>query len=432
MKQKLIVLSADAMVYEDVEKLKGMPNYKKYLEGGCRVKKVRSVYPSITYCCHTTMCTGVWPEKHRVLGNKELVPGEDYIPWKWFHKSVKWDEDIFKAAKRAGLSTAAIFWPVTGNHPDIDYLIDEYWPEPGDTDIREVFKRAGSSEEVLDIIEGQLQGCVIRTHPDTDDFIIRCAKEFILKYQPDLLMLHPANIDTYRHEGGVYHERIRDGIEETDRYIGEIMAAVEEAGLLDCTNLVLTSDHGQIDIKRTVSPNVLLAEAGLIDLDEMGKLKDWRAYCLPGGSSSLVYLKDSNDKEAYDRAWEVLSAASKEGTYGIEKVYTEAEAKKKEHLGGDFAFVLETDGVTGFRDFVVGPAVSTIGVDGYRYDVATHGHLPDKGPQPIFLAKGPAFRENVTIETANLIDEAPTYAKVLGVDLRDADGRVIEEFIKGE
>ena len=78
MKQKLIVLSADALVFEDVEDLKNMPNYRKYLEGGCRVERVRSIYPTITYPCHTTMCTGVWPEKHGIYGNLELRPGADY------------------------------------------------------------------------------------------------------------------------------------------------------------------------------------------------------------------------------------------------------------------------------------------------------------------------------------------------------------------
>ena len=430
MQQKLIVLSADALVYEDVEQLRKMPNYSKYLEGGCRVKKVRSIYPTITYPCHTTMCTGVWPEKHGVLGNYELNPGVEYTAWKWFKDSTKWNEDIFTAAKRAGLKTAAIFWPVTGNHPDIDYLIDEYWPQPGDSNMREVFRRAGSSEEMLDIIEDQLHGCVIRTHPDTDDFCMRCAREIILNYQPDLLMIHPGNVDSYRHRNGLFNDRVFKGVEETDRFIGELMAAVEEAGLADCTNFVLTSDHGQIDIKRVMSPNVLLAEAGLIDVDAEGNIADWKAFCQSGGTSAIVYLKDSNDKETYDKAWQVLSEAAENGKYGFEKVFTRMEVKEQEHLDGDFAFVLETDGITSFGENVSGPLISNFDFEDYRYGKATHGHLPDKGPQPIFSAKGPAFRENVTIERANLVDEAPTYARVLGVELKDADGRVIEEFVR--
>ena len=46
------------------------------------------------------------------------------------------------------------------------------------------------------------------------------------------------------------------------------------------------------------------------------------------------------------------------------------------------------------------------------------------------MAKGPDFAENVVIENGRLIDEAPTYAKVLGVDLPDTDGMPINEFIR--
>ena len=53
-----------------------------------------------------------------------------------------------------------------------------------------------------------------------------------------------------------------------------------------------------------------------------------------------------------------------------------------------------------------------------------------KGPQPVFVAKGPDFRENVTLETCSLVDEAPTYARLLGVELPGADGRALEEFLR--
>lgn len=429
-RQKLIVLSADALVFEDVEYLKNMPNYRKYLEGGCRVERVRSIYPTITYPCHTTMCTGVWPEKHGIYGNLELRPGADYTPWHWYHKSVQWDEDLFRAAKRAGLSTAAIFWPVTGCHPDIDYLINEYWPEPGDTDIREVFRRAGSSKEMIDIVEKNLQDCVIRTHPASEEFLMRCAHDIIVNHQPDLLMIHPANVDAYRHQSGLFNDRVTRGVEETDAYIGQLMAAVEEAGLEDCTNFVLCSDHGQIDIKRNVSPNVLLAEAGYIDVDETGKLLSWRAWCQSGGSCAMVHLSDPSDRALYEGVYSLLKEKAAEEVYGFTRVFTREEAKNEQHLDGPFSFVLETDGFTSFGEALTRPLVRGMDRKDYRYGGATHGHLPDKGPQPVFSAKGPGFRENVTIPRADLVDEAPTYARLLGIGLKNADGRVLEEFLK--
>ena len=433
MKQKLIVLSADGMTYEDVEQIKTMPNYQKYLAGGARVKRVRSIYPTITFPCHTTMCTGVWPEKHGVLSNYPLTPGTPHssLPWKWDYKwRAKWEEDIFRAAKRAGLTTAASFWPVSGNHPYIDYLMAEYWPQPGDTSMGEVYKRAGSSKEMQDIIEEKSKYHTLGSHPATEEYAMAVFCEVIKRYQPDLLMMHTGDIDGNRHAYGLFNDRVTKGIEDTDRYIGLLMSAVEEAGLLDCTNFVLTSDHGLLNIERTVSPNVKFAEAGLIDVDENGNLVDWKAYCMSGGTSALVYLKDPDDKEVYEKTWKLLKEMADEEVYGFTEIFTEAEIREREHLGGEFAFALETDGFTSFGDDLVRPLMRIPDCRDYRYGKATHGHLPTKGMCPVFSAKGPAFKENVTIETANLIDHAPTFAKVLGVELKGADGRVLEELLR--
>ena len=132
-KQKLIVLSADAMVYEDLAYLETLPNFRKYLSGGCRIEKVRSIYPTITYACHATMASGVYPDKHGLSGNLNFVPGNLTPPWHWFYDELHFKENIFKSAKEAGYSTAAVYWPSTGGNPYIDYLIDEYWTQGPDT-----------------------------------------------------------------------------------------------------------------------------------------------------------------------------------------------------------------------------------------------------------------------------------------------------------
>ena len=43
--RKVVVLSADAMVSEDLATLKGLPNYRQYLQGGSEITRVRSIYP---------------------------------------------------------------------------------------------------------------------------------------------------------------------------------------------------------------------------------------------------------------------------------------------------------------------------------------------------------------------------------------------------
>ena len=279
MPNRLIVMSADGLVKEDVDMLRTMPEFQKYFAHASGVERVRSVYPTITYPCHTTMCTGVWPEKHGVCGNYQLTPGVKDKPWKWFREDNIWPDDIFYAAKRIGLSTGAVFWPVTGNHPAIDYNVDEYWPQSEDDPLPEVFRRSGSSEEVLRVIDRDYQGIHIRKHPETTEFILRCAVDLIDAFQPDVLFLHPADIDSARHHNGIFNDRVDAAVAATDGYIGRIMRALDRHGLLPTTNVVLTSDHGLMDVTRIINVNVKLTEAGLMDVDGDGKLLNWRAYC---------------------------------------------------------------------------------------------------------------------------------------------------------
>ncbi len=427
--KKLIVFSADAFVWEDVEYFKTLPNYKKYLEGGCMVEQVESVYPTVTYPCHTTMSTGVYPDKHGISGNFQLAPGKKPNPWIWDYEAVKWKNDIFHAAKKGGYSTAAIFWPVTGNHPDIDYLIDEYWPQSPEDTVREAYGRMGSNNQMIEIIEKHIDPVGIMQHPFRDRFVIKCTCDVIRKCKPDVLFLHPANIDAYRHRYGVFGEQVRLGVEETDRWLGEIMQAVEDIGELENTNLVLTSDHGQMESKRILNPNVILADHGLIQKNEDGTIKDWDAWCLAAGMSVMVYLKDSSDQELYNRVFKLLNDMAAEGIYGFTQVFKTEETKQQYHLSGSFSFVLEGDGYTGFSDGYKRPLVSNFNVSDYRSGRATHGYLPSKGPQPTFLAKGPDFKENVIVSKGRLIDQAPTYAKLLGVELSGADGKPMDELL---
>jgi predicted AlkP superfamily pyrophosphatase or phosphodiesterase len=434
MKQKLIVFSADAMVYEDTAFFKTLPNYNKYLAGGAEIKSIKTIYPTATYPAHVSIATGNYPDRHGVVSNLEfhpgmrLKPGMLTLPWQWFHRAVKC-ADIFDAAKKAGLSTAGVNWPVTGEHPCIDFLMAEYWTQGTDDTLNAAFARAGSTNKVLKIIDKYKEGMIQRQHPGCDAFKINCCCDIIRQYKPDLLMIHIANIDDYRHKCGVFNDQVTRGIEETDKWIGCIMNAVESAGIKEKTNLVLISDHGQIDINRIININVLLADYGLIHVDKQGELVDWDAYSLSNGASALVFLKNPDDSRIYAKTNALLRYFCEEGIYGISKVFTEPEARRKEHLGGDFSFVLETDGYSAFGDDWNRPLVKPFDTLDYRYRKATHGYLPEKGPQPIFFAKGPGIKNRKTLESRNIVDEAPTFAKLLGVHLPNTDGICIDEIL---
>ena len=46
----------------------------------------------------------------------------------------------------------------------------------------------------------------------------------------------------------------------------------------------------------------------------------------------------------------------------------------------------------------------------------------------MFFGFGPDIRAGVRLDRRLLIDEAPTYARCLGIDLPDAEGHAIDEF----
>lgn len=440
MKKRLIVFSVDAMVCEDLQAMHQRPNFQRMFGGGCQVLGgMRSIYPTVTYPNHVSMITGCYAGKHGVTSNNRFTTENKEAAWNWFSNAVK-VEDIFAAAKRAGYSTACMSWPVTGCNPNVDYLMDEYWmPEPGDT-LRSSFARAGSSEEVLELIEahkdllpdgyekgGRLN---VMKWPMMDEFILAVTCDVIRKYQPELLLMHTGTFDHFRHVKGVFGEHLEMARDNLDRYLGMLLDACEAAGVLDQTNFVMVSDHGQRSIRRVVHINVKLADYGLIRMDESGKLVDWDAFSFSNAMSTNVYVKNPDDKALVEKVHKVLLELRDEGVFGIGQVFTAEEMREKEGLYGGFSFVIESDGYTSFGDRPVRPLVQNYDLTDYRFGRATHGYYPDLGPQPVFMAKGPDFKEGVTLNRGLIVDEAPTYAKLLGVELPEAQGKAMELFLK--
>ncbi|AUS97624.1 hypothetical protein CDQ84_08650 [Clostridium thermosuccinogenes] len=427
--QRLIVISMDAMVSEDLEYLKSLDSFRPFFREGSVISKMRSIYPTLTYPAHVSIMTGNYPNRHGVINNEVFEPGKKHLSWNWFGDVIK-SPTIFEYAKNAGLKTASVFWPVTGNMKCIDYLINEYWTQfPGDTP-EDAFRRSGSSEDVVrEIVLPNLGMLEERKHPQADEFIVSCACCIIKKFKPHLLMIHPAHIDSFRHDTGLFSDKVFEGFRIADKWLGQIIEATREAGIIDETNFVVLSDHGQLEIRRFVHPNVLFLRKGWIKTDENGNLADWKVYSQSASLSAHVYLKNPSDTVLSKEVEEYLHFLCDERVYGFERVFTREEINEKEFLDGGFSFVLETDGYTAFGNSWTSPYVIPCDPGNYRFYHGAHGHLPDKGPQPPFMGIGPGFKKKVFLEQGQLVDEAPTFAKMLGVSMPDTDGKPMMEIL---
>ena len=185
-----------------------------------------------------------------------------------------------------------------------------------------------------------------------------------------------------------------------------------------------------MDIVRSIKPNVIFADHGLIEVNEDGTMKDWKAYCHSTGMSAQIRLKDPTDRETWQKTYDLLKWMRDEGIYGISEVLTAEEADARDHLNGEFSFVIETDGYTSFAEDWKRPMIKNLDISDYRFGKATHGYHPDKGPQPTLIAYGPAIKKGVRLERRPTVDQAPTYARILGAEMPWADGHAIEEILK--
>jgi predicted AlkP superfamily pyrophosphatase or phosphodiesterase len=241
--------------------------------------------------------------------------------------------------------------------------------------------------------------------------------------------VHPAHVDSYRHGTGLFTERVTQGLYETDYWFGDIVKATIDAGIFEDTTFIITADHGQINIVRTLSPNVIFAENGLIDVDEEGKVRDYVAFAKSAGASTHVFLKNPEDKEAYDKVYNLLMDMYRQEVYGFGRVFTKEEVEKEYRLSGDFSFVIETDGYSSFTNEWLRPYIRPLDTSDYKSGRATHGYCPEKGPQPTMFGFGPGLKPGANIANARLVDEAPTFARILGLEMKDVDGVVLEEIL---
>lgn len=435
-KRRLYVLSIDAMISEDIEFMKTLPNLGPVLKDAAMATDVITVYPSLTYTCHASMITGVYPKRHHIVNNERFIPGLEHGPWYFDIRAFDSDvENVVTKAKQNGYTTCCISWPVTG-FMDCDYLLNEIWtPEGTPESMYKAFLDYGSTKELLDLIwpryGANLKGLA---SPYFHLLAHGAALEAIRKWKPEVIFHHLSMVDHMRHADGVYGNKVySQAYLVQDLMFGAIVDELKKQGLYEDTTFVITSDHGQTPSDHVCSPNVLFVRDGLVRLNDDGTVKDYDAFFHSAAHSTFVYLKDKNDKKLCDKVKRILETYQKEENVGFKEILTAQDMDNRYHNVGDFSFMIEGCDGFAFTSKCTGPVVEAkFDNSNYKYACATHGHMPETGPKPAFIISGPGAKKGARISNCNIVDEAPTIAKLLGFDLASADGRVLNELLEIE
>lgn len=432
---RLIVISLDCLSANDYPIIKKLPNFKRILKHGSFVREVETIYPSLTYPCHTTIVTGKFPKKHGIVNNTLLQPGRPSPDWNWYRSKIK-GTTLYDEAYKANLTTAALLWPVTGKAKSIQYNLPEIFANrPWHHQIIvSLMNGTPSYQWELNKLFGHIRNGI--KQPQLDDFVLQSTVHTIRTKRPNLLLVHFTDLDTMRHDYGVASEEAIEALHRHDERLGAILDAVEDNGNDKETTIVVLGDHAALDENKAVSVNVALRNNGLITVNPKGKMIDWKAYCKGCDGSAYIYLKDRHDSETKEKVEKVLYHLMKESKNGIETVITGEDASE---LGADpeCSFMLEAALGFYFIEDYQGDYLRFVTLDNRhendKYMLASHGYSPEKLEYKTFLfAAGKGIRANEEIPFARLIDIGPTLAKLLDLDLGNTDGNVIQGLLEGD
>lgn len=417
----LIVISYDAFSEDNWDMAKDLPNLSSLIENGSYTNKLRSIFPTMTYVAHTTIVTGVYPDKHGIIHNNPLQPfvEEDRQEWYWYSRSIN-TPTIYELVNSNNLTTAGFLWPVTGK-ASIKYNIPEMAAINDENQAIKVLKNGSPIFTIgMELKFGKYRNGI--KQPQLDDFTKLCAAETIRKKKPNLLMMHLIDLDDAKHKYGPDSSEIEHVLKRMDRRIGDIIRAVDDAGIREDTVFLVLGDHGHIKIDYKVHLNNVLRDRGLIY--KVDGRWEWKAYIQSAGGSAYVHIKDK-DYETEKLVLEILNDIIKNEEFGIESIYDREEMKEL-HMHESVRYAIEAKKGYTFLDNLTDFLREDLKSNNIGY--GNHGYSPFKeGYRCNLVLSGSSIKKGWDLGDINMVDIAPTMAAILGLEMKNTDGRILTD-----
>ena len=408
--QRVVMISVDGLMPDCYQKADALglriPNLRRLMREGASAR-VRGVLPSVTYPSHTTLITGVPPRVHGIGSNTYFDPEErSNGAWHWYAAEVR-VPTLVSAARARGLLTGSVSWPVSvGRFADLN--VPEFFrgssTHPSDLRLVEAMSTPGLVEEAA--AERGRPFAWPFTDAERTDLAIHILK----KHKPRLLLLHIFDLDDEEHQHGPMTPEAKAEVERSDTNIGRVLAAIEEARLSSETLVAIVSDHGFLPIERSIRPNTLLREAGLLELDDKGKIAKWQAAFQSSGGSAALRLNEGVPATVLERVRALLEPRLADPAGGLREILDQDAVRA---MGGeDAALVLNAREGFYFQNGAsgewLGPATSK----------GTHGHVPDRDElHASLILAGPGSARRGDLGVVPMTRIAPTLARVLGIEL---------------
>ena len=402
-----------------------VPNLRRLAANGA-VAGMRPVNPTVTWPNHTSLVTGVTPAKHGVLFNGTLVRDPDVPPrvepWR-DKKDMVQVPTLYDVVHDRGMTAAQVDWVAILNAPSISCEFPERpeRPETKPSIVREMVTAGAISQQDADGFASQ--NIVWRDEVWTD-----AAIHILRTHRPNLLLFHLLALDSMQHRYGPKTPAAMVTMARLDSQVGRVLNALDDAGMTARTTLFVVSDHGFKAVQKQVLPNVALRDAGLITV-ESGKVTATKAYVVSEGGSAFMYVTSADpDGDLLRRARQAIS-----GLEGIDRIVEPAEygalglpqPSSDRQVG---ALLLTAK--SGYS-FAAGATGEKTVVDAPEGSLGTHGYVSsDPEIQALFIASGRGIKSAVKLQSVDNVDVTPTAAELLGVELKNVDGKVLTEILR--
>jgi predicted AlkP superfamily pyrophosphatase or phosphodiesterase len=200
--RRLMIVSIDGL-RPDLALRAEMPNLRSLLPQSTFTFWATTVPHAITTPSHVSMLTGVVPRRHEIEWNRDLpltTPVYPKVP------------TLFEIAHDAGYSTAMA---------------------------------AGKSKFSILAKPGTVDWMwVPETEKCEDADVAARAIEFIRSHRPQVMFVHLPSIDNVGHKSGWSSPQQLKAIAQADAVVGQLLAALGEAGVRQSTFILITADHG--------------------------------------------------------------------------------------------------------------------------------------------------------------------------------------------
>lgn len=357
---KLLLVSFDGFRWDYIDRVP-TPNFNRIIEEGVNVKQVESAYITKTFPNHYSLVTGLFAETHGIVANEMYDPvlnrsfsmeTDSVYESQWWEEAVPLWVTIQKAGGRSG----AAMWP--GSDVKIHGMFpNRYLPYNASVSFESRVERiiewfSAPKEEAVDF------GVLYWEEPDESG-----------------------------HNLGPQSPLMDVVIAGIDEKLGFLMNELKKAGLYERVNLIVTSDHGMAQ----------LSTEKIIELDQ--------------------YV--SRDLYTWVDKSPVVGILPKEGK--LDEVYSKLEdanpnmvVYKKEDIPEHFHYrhnirimpiLIEAKEGWTIMQNRTGP-----------YMLGNHGYDNTlRSMQPVFVARGPAFRQHCVKTSMRSVDLYPLMCHILSI-----------------